>query len=80
VQASIAYAAHRYPSLNVAGVMLSGGGAQIAGVASYLSADWSVPVRVAAPTGQLDCLAIPGEESRRALLVNAIGLSLNGGD
>jgi Tfp pilus assembly PilM family ATPase len=77
VQASFAYAAHRYSSA-VTDLLLVGGGADVAGVAQHLARRLGLKVRVLTPTDLAECPASLVGKCRSAALSPAVGLALYG--
>ncbi len=77
LRASFSFALHRYPELPLKRLLLSGGGARIAGLATTLSRKLNTDVRVWTPAAVIDCAGELGTRADDPSLMTAIGLAMN---
>ncbi|MFT3785700.1 MAG: pilus assembly protein PilM [Tepidisphaeraceae bacterium] len=80
INVSIEYAGHRFPQLPIEALSLSGGGAGLAGVSSYLTNVIGLPVEPAHEADVTIGPSIPVEPLTRAAGLMALGLALNEGE
>lgn len=80
IESSLAYAVHRYPQLTTTGVVLAGGGAEVAEIDKYFGKRLSIDVRVARPADFALCSADQSEKAMSPAMLTATGLALNEAD
>jgi type IV pilus assembly protein PilM len=76
LKASFSFALHRYPELPLKRLLLAGGGARVAGLASTLSQRLSTDVQVWTPAASVDCSGQSSSRSMDPALMAAMGLAL----
>jgi type IV pilus assembly protein PilM len=80
LEASVAYATHKHPSLAVDRVLLTGGGAEIAGLQAQLSQRLSAKVELLAPTRCATAPAHASELANSPAMALATGLAMHESD
>ena len=74
---SASYAQHQYPQAQVQQVVLTGGGAAVPGVESYLAGHLECPVRALSPLDRLACHPALHDEAGSPTLAIAAGLAMH---
>ena len=80
VETALTYAAHRYPQLQPGGVILTGGGAAIAGIDKHIAKRMTVDVRVGRPADSLTFHPARAEQALAPVFMPALGLAMNDSD
>jgi type IV pilus assembly protein PilM len=80
LRVSLSYASHRYPASPVSQLLLTGGGASLAGLHQKLSQQAGIPARRVCPADLLECEPAARVRCGRPLLMTALGLAQYAGD